>query len=174
MKLSALLLAFALVFVCMAGHAAVGAPAPTGQPLLQESEKAEIISEINTNLEQVPEIVRALLIGNNVTNIHILMETGTELQFCIVSEDGMLKDFEVGGATNPTLEIWAKDSTILEILQSENPVGEAQRAFAGGKITYKATEIIPAGIMAGISVLNWVVLFLIDILGFIVSLAGGR
>lgn len=163
----------ALAILILAGSAAA-APA-TGASLGQQpgSDKTETIRGINESLEQIPWILRAILLGDNTINITVSTHDGSQLAVHIITQDGKVKDFGSGTLENPTFELWTSEITVLGILESEEPLLAAQKAFADGRIGYKTTNIVLWVTMALLYIINWVALLVLGILGFVFSLIGG-
>ena len=89
----------------------------------------------NQELQQAPEFIRQILLNERIQG-KIKMENGEiELIGVELSQKGVEKLFR-GKMENPTMQIAAEESAMVEVLESDNPVETAMKAVGEGRITY--------------------------------------
>lgn len=95
------------------------------------------IAVANQQLQQAPGFIRQILLNERIQgNVKLangeMEEIGIEL-----SKEGIQHVFR-GKMENPTLQVTAEESAVIEILQSDAPVDVAVKAISDGRITYGA------------------------------------
>ena len=95
------------------------------------------ISVANHQLQEVPEILRELLLNERIQGEIITSTGGKEIIGMELSQKGVEKIFR-GKIENPTLLVQLDEATVIAILQADNPVETAAEALQQNKITYTA------------------------------------
>jgi hypothetical protein len=60
----------------------------------------------------------------------------------VIVEDGIITSFEKGSLENATMNMYADESTVREILDSDDPVSAAQSALKADKIRMEGVGIV--------------------------------
>ncbi len=78
------------------------------------------------------------LFGNEQINFHIKLDNSNEAVFGMVMENKVVKSVTSSGVAKPTLNVYASEAVIQEIVSSASPPTALLNALKEEKITYKA------------------------------------
>ncbi|MBA2840717.1 hypothetical protein HNP87_001249 [Methanococcus maripaludis] len=129
-----LLLVFSLVLTSVSGE------------VINLSENTDLFSEMKAiamaHSEDLDKIPFATNIAKN-ERINLNVETGEgNLQAYITVENGIITNFEKGSLENATMNMYTDESTVREILDSDDPVSSAQSALKADKIRMEGVGIV--------------------------------
>jgi len=102
------------------------------------------VNEYNENASQVPSALQNML-GNEVIYLIIEMNDGSELHIKAVTENARITTFEqiepeedIGA----TLEVTARENTVQQLMDSENPLGVFINAMENGDIVIEPVGLV--------------------------------
>lgn len=98
--------------------------------------KPAIVSQINSNIENVPEQLFDLFGGNKI-NIFVEYEDGSVRDYYAKTEKNRLKELSQGANSLADVEIKIKEKTINKLVESEKPFDSFLNAMNSGEIKYK-------------------------------------
>ncbi|MBA2853164.1 hypothetical protein HNP89_001121 [Methanococcus maripaludis] len=129
-----LLLVFSLVLTSVSGE------------IINLSENTDLFSEMKAiamnHSEDLDKIPFATNIAKN-ERINLNVETGEgNLRAYITVENGIITNFEKGRLENATMNMYTDESTVREILDSDDPVSVAQSALKADKIRIEGLGIV--------------------------------
>ncbi|MBA2869118.1 hypothetical protein HNP92_001082 [Methanococcus maripaludis] len=129
-----LLLVFSLVLTSVSGE------------VINLSENTDLFSEMKAiamaHSEDLDKIPFATNIAKN-ERINLNVETGEgNLRAYITVENGIITNFEKGSLENATMNMYTDESTVREILDSDDPVSAAQSALKADKIRMEGVGIV--------------------------------
>jgi hypothetical protein len=129
-----LLLVFSLVLSSVSGE------------IINLSENTDLFSEMKTiamaHSKDLDKIPFATNIAKN-ERINLNVKTNESDSFVsVIVEDGIITSFEKGSLENATMNMYADESTVREILDSDDPVSSAQSALKADKIRMEGVGIV--------------------------------
>jgi len=149
----------------------VGDEDPTNDVLERDFEVSEwaplraVLIEVkdiyNENLDEVPGIVKKLF-GTERINLYITTIDRSKEVYGVQMQDAKIIEFQEGEISKPTMNLYATEDSIRDIMDSDDPVSAFQEAFAKGEITYK-----------GVGIMNKVKLGVVTVAGKIYSFVKG-
>jgi len=103
---------------------------------------ADVLEEFS-NLEQ--DLVGTALPGplgtlfaNERINLYLNMNNETEITFGLVTENKIVKSFQMMEVDDPTVNVYTSEETVQRIITATNPLGELKDALKNKEITYQA------------------------------------
>ncbi|ABR55221.1 conserved hypothetical protein [Methanococcus vannielii SB] len=127
-------IAFMLVFTCIT---AISAESTSDEVFFEDLK--DLAEKYSNDLDTIP--FSSNIASNERINLYIGTETG-ELNIFIVVFNGKITNFEKGMLNDATLNIYTTKSTILEIMDSENPISSTKEALKQGKIKMEGVGFI--------------------------------
>lgn len=117
--------------------------------LTQTEQMEENLDEINEQVDKaLPSSLKSLLLGDRV-NFQVDNTT-----LGIKSNDSAITGFEEGGVEDPTLEITMNESTIEQVLQSNDTMQSFSQAYNGDRIQVEAHSLRNKVIFGAVSIAN--------------------
>lgn len=87
----------------------------------------------NEKVDQSPPLLRALL-GEEIVDITMLLNNGTIAKWGLETENARIVRFQNGGIEAPTIEIYATQDAIDDVLGAQDAVAAYQKAEKAGQI----------------------------------------
>lgn len=99
----------------------------------------EIRAEWNSNVEAITEKVPSFLLGM-IADQRIELIIGN-VSVAIVMEDGLMKDAVLGSLERPTLRIETDNATFDDLMNTDEPLAELDKAIGEGRFRYHTLTI---------------------------------
>jgi hypothetical protein len=91
------------------------------------------VNRYNNKIDQAPAVLKALM-GNERLNMTILMNNGNVVIWGLETENAKIVRYSLGGLENPTINEYATESAINEVLNAKDPVAVFNNAKMAGQI----------------------------------------
>jgi cell division septal protein FtsQ len=91
------------------------------------------VNRYNNKIDQAPAVLKALM-DNERLNMTILLNNGNVVVWGLETEKTKIVRYSLGGLENPTIEEYAAESAINEVLNAEDPVAVFNDAEIAGQI----------------------------------------
>ena len=91
------------------------------------------VTRYNNNIENAPAVLRAFM-GNERINMTILMHNGSIVVWGIETENAKIIGHTPGGLKNPTIDEYACEDAINEVLSAEDSLAVFHESEESGRI----------------------------------------
>lgn len=108
--------------------------------LFETKSPQDYIDAYNTNIDQAPQILRDLL-GSEMVDIEITMRNGTVYRLGLETLDGRIIQSYPGGIDDYTIKIQTSESTIDQVVSSQDHVAAFKEAKNKGDIKIEAAKL---------------------------------
>lgn len=108
--------------------------------LFETKSPQDYIDAYNTNIDQAPQILRDLL-GSEMVDIEITMRNGTIYRLGLETLDGRIIQSYPGGIDDYTIKIQTSESTIDQVVSSQDHVAAFKEAKNKGDIKIEAAKL---------------------------------
>ncbi len=108
--------------------------------LFETKSPQDYIDAYNTNIDQAPQILRDLL-GSEVVDIEITMKNGTIYRLGLETLAGRIIQSYPGGIDDYTIKIKTSESTIDQVVSSQDHVAAFKEAKNKGDIKIEAAKL---------------------------------
>jgi len=109
------------------------------------------VNRYNNKIDQAPAVLKAFM-GNERLNMTILTNNSSVVVWGLETENAKIVRYRLGGLENPTIEEYATESAINEILNAEDPVAVFHKVETAGQIRIEGkTPLAKIKIMAMLS-----------------------
>lgn len=91
------------------------------------------VNRYNNKIDQAPDVLKTLM-WNERLNMTILMNNSNVVVWGLETENAKIVRYRLGGLENPTIDEYATESAINEVLNAEDPVAAFLKAATSGEI----------------------------------------
>ena len=95
-----------------------------------------LVDNYNVNIEKAPEILKAVL-GSEKVDFTIPLNNGSTLRWGFETQNAKIINSSQGGIDNPTIEVYATETAIDNVLDAQDSVAVYQNAETEGQIKIK-------------------------------------
>jgi hypothetical protein len=92
------------------------------------------VNRYNNKIDQAPAVLKAFM-GNERLNMTILTNNSSIVVWGLETENARIVRYRLGGLENPTIEEYAAESAVNEVLNAEDPVAVFHKAEKAGQIS---------------------------------------
>ncbi|MDP3990547.1 MAG: right-handed parallel beta-helix repeat-containing protein [archaeon] len=82
-----------------------------------------------------------VIFGNEKVNLYVTLINGGEKSLGIIIVDGVIKDVQTNSLDDQTMNVWVKELTLKNIVESKKPLLTLQSALDNEEIRYEAVSV---------------------------------
>ena len=91
------------------------------------------VDRYNNNINKAPDLLKAMM-GNERINMTILLSNGSVIAWGLVTENAKIVKYNLGGIDNPTIEEYASENAINDVLTAKDAAAAFNKAKSDGLI----------------------------------------
>lgn len=91
------------------------------------------VDRYNNNIDKSPDVLKAMM-GNERINMTILLSNGSVIAWGLVTENAKIVKYNLGGINNPTIEEYASENAVNDVLTAKDPAAAFSKAKEAGTI----------------------------------------
>ncbi len=118
----------------------------------------------NSNTDQIPSFLK-FLAGNERINVEIIMKGNQTMKISIVTENSRIVELKRESLDNPSARAKLSEETAKQILNSDSPVSDFERAYRNGEIDYQGVGFINALKVQLVKIFSGIYYFISNMLG---------
>ncbi len=92
------------------------------------------VDRYNNNIDKAPDVLKAMM-GNERINMTILLSNGDIIAWGLATENAKIIKYNLGGIDNPTIEEYASEDAIKDVLTAKDPAAAFNKAKGAGLIS---------------------------------------
>ena len=91
------------------------------------------VDRYNNNIDKAPDVLKAMM-GNERINMTILLSNGSVIAWGLVTENAKIVKYNLGGIDNPTIDEYASENAINDVLTAKDSAAAFNKAKDAGLI----------------------------------------
>ncbi|MGA9097777.1 MAG: hypothetical protein WB392_02460 [Methanotrichaceae archaeon] len=91
------------------------------------------VDRYNNNIDKAPDLLKAMM-GNERINMTILLSNGSVIAWGLVTENAKIVKYNLGGIDNPTIDEYASENAINDVLTAKDSAAAFNKAKDAGLI----------------------------------------